>query len=91
MKYSVQYQQWSEHSGRPAETLSSADRDDISAAEFAALPQVGDHVNLLNFDGGPELTGVVTSRLFTLGKGFTGLTIVVHDHPETDWGQLIKE
>lgn len=91
MKYQVFYQQWAAGAARPSETNSFADRYEMTVEEVAALPQVGDHVNLVDFEGQHELRGVVMSRLFVLGKDFTTVNIVVKDDPNTDWGLLIKE
>ena len=67
---------------RSSETNSFADRYEMTVEEVAALPQVGDHVNLVDFEGQHELRGVVTSRLFVLGKDFTTVNIVVKDDPK---------
>ncbi|MCA2007950.1 hypothetical protein [Tritonibacter mobilis] len=89
MRYQVQYQMWSPETGRPKETLSIADRDNLKPEEVAGLPTVGDHIYVMDFKGGPSIEGVVKSRLFTLGKEFTSINIVV-EHSE-DHGHLIKE
>lgn len=90
MKYFVTFQQMGKH-GRPIDHPSAAD---FEADGAAALPNVGDYVQILAFghEGAPQYSGKVRSRLFRyLGADNCGVNIVIEDADDDDWGALIKE
>lgn len=101
---SVQYQVLRKGANRPEDWGASHGVDLDGWSDVAALPHVGDYVNLQSYgDGGCQdqnYHGKVRSRLFgqftemdsdghTL-KATVGITIVVEE-TDDDWGKLIKE
>jgi hypothetical protein len=91
MKYYVQFQEFSPHTGRPIDHSSEAD---FETSDSGIIPQVGDYVNILAVKDpkvSPSYSGRVKSRLFTyFGNESCGINIVVEPNGD-DWGALIKE
>ncbi|MCX5578969.1 hypothetical protein [Kaistia terrae] len=93
MKIYVQFQEFSAKTGRPIDHPSVSDFETTDAG-FALIPNVGDFVELVRMGSKDPAaySGRVKSRLFRyFEQDSCGITIVVENADDADWGALIKE